>query len=92
MGAGTGARKNGGTGESAGTGAGRPGPLAKQRQNSLTAPVPALWPAPPFLPAPAPPALVWNSHFGVLRRPDLNASDLNSQSLEFHGDLQPAFQ
>ena len=45
------------------------GPFAKQRQSSLPAPVPALRPAPPFLPAPVPappPALFWNSHFGVL--------------------------
>ena len=67
--AGGGAGKNGGAGQSAGTGAGRSGPLGKQRQNSLPAPVPALWPAPPFLPAPVPappPALFWNSLFGVL--------------------------
>ena len=62
--AGGGAGKNGGAGQSAGTGAGRSGPLGKQRQNGLPAPVPALRPAPPFLP----PALFWNSHFSEVSK------------------------
>ena len=45
------------------------GPFGKTETKQLPAPVPALRPAPPFLPAPVPappPALFWNSHFGVL--------------------------
>ena len=68
-GAGTGAGKNGGAGQSAGTGAGKLLCLCFPKGPDLPAPVPALRPAPPFLPAPVPappPALFWNSHFGVL--------------------------
>ena len=45
------------------------GPCVNTETTSLPAAVPALQPAPPFLPAPVrapPPALFWNSHFGVL--------------------------
>ena len=51
-----------------GTGPQNGNSMRKQRQNGLPAPTPALWRAPPFSPAPVPappPALFWNSHFGV---------------------------
>ena len=66
--AGTGAGKDGGAGQGAGAGAAKRFCLVFPKPD-LPAPVPALRPARPFLPAlvPAPPpALFLNSHVGVL--------------------------
>ena len=70
----TGGGKNGGAGQSAGTGAGRLGPLRKQRQKTLLEPVPAL-------------CLVWK--FGDRKRVSI-AKNHSKPSQEFAEQFRPS--